>query len=375
MRAADANLAIRLEHDVAEVGTFFVCSVKRSPNDGETNEKTLGQVRAVRIALRMTTEGRGDEDRKDYATQELAVDDYGMASGEVRLHVPSHAPISYDGSLIRVRWHIEARTDIKFGIDQMSSADVLVIPAGGLGVYTRPHPSRAPPVSDPMAPVPGTTFGDRYRTVGLERNPFTAPQLGSPSCTAFVSRGLPDPPPPWSRTLVQAIGDSGFGKSSHLEHWRAAAPGPSHYIPRRLYRNRWQRPPSAAQSNGVIYGDEIDRMPMVLRRTWFNRLATHEVTLVIGTHIDLAELGHRTGFDVITHRLAPFDRATLERVIDLRLRTVALDSDGSGPLGQLFSAADIDRVYDESAGNPEEADVICHRLLAHRVAMNADRHH
>ncbi len=140
MSTPDPNLSIRLEHDIAEVGTSFLCSVKRSPSDGETNEKTLGQIRAVRIALRMTTEGRGDEDRKDYATQELEVDDYGMASGEVRLNVPTDAPISYDGALIRIRWNIEARTDIKFGVDQKSSAPVLVVPAGGLGVYTRPHP-------------------------------------------------------------------------------------------------------------------------------------------------------------------------------------------------------------------------------------------
>ncbi len=145
MRTPDQNLAIHLEHDIAEVASSFLCSVKRSPSDGETNEKTLGQVRAVRIALRMTTEGRGDEDRQDFATQELPVDDYGMASGEVRLHIPANAPISYDGALIRVRWHIEARTDIKFGIDQESSVTVLVVPAGGLGVYTRPHPLTGAP--------------------------------------------------------------------------------------------------------------------------------------------------------------------------------------------------------------------------------------
>ena len=147
MSTPDPSLSIRLEHDVAEVGSSFLCSVKRSPSDGETNEKTFGQVRAVRIALRMTTEGRGDEDRKDYATQELEVDDYGMASGQVRLNVPSNAPISYDGALIRVRWHIEARTDIKFSADQKSSAPVLVLPAGGLGVYTRPHPLTTEPDS------------------------------------------------------------------------------------------------------------------------------------------------------------------------------------------------------------------------------------
>lgn len=140
MSSHDPNLAIRLEHDVAEVGSSFLCSVKRSPSDGESNDKTVGQVRAIRISLRMTTQGRGDTDQEDYATAELEVDEYGMAAGDVRLHIPSNAPISYDGELIRVLWQIEARTDIKFGVDQRSSAPVLVVPIGGVGVYSRPHP-------------------------------------------------------------------------------------------------------------------------------------------------------------------------------------------------------------------------------------------
>ncbi len=208
-----------------------------------------------------------------------------------------------------------------------------------------------------------TTFGDRYHAVGLERNPFVAPQLGSPACSAFVSRGLSDPPPPWSQTLVQVIGESGYGKSSQVEHWRNTMPGPYHYIPRRPYRNRWHRPPQTERSNGVIYGDEIDRMPTPLRRSWFTRLAAQDVTLIIGTHVDLARLGERSGFDVITHQLEPFDRATLERAIHARLNTVSFGS----AVSDLFSATDIDRIHAESNGNPEEADVICHRLLARRV--------
>ncbi|MDW3179646.1 MAG: hypothetical protein R8J94_19805 [Acidimicrobiia bacterium] len=207
------------------------------------------------------------------------------------------------------------------------------------------------------------TFGDRYQSVGLERNPFTAPALGAPACAAFVSRGIPDPPPAWSRTLVQVIGDSGFGKSSQLEHWRSAVPGPYHYIPRRPYRRRWSRPPTAEQCNGVIYGDEIDRMPRPLRRRWFSRLAARGVTVIIGTHVDLARLGRRTGFDVITHQLRPFDRATLGRAIDLRLRSVATRDH----IPELFSDSDVDEVFVRSGGVPEEADVICHRLLAQRV--------
>lgn len=134
----DANLAIKLAHDVAEVGGSFVCDLKRRPNDGESNES--GKVRAVRVTLRMTTEGRGSEDRKDYVTSEVPVDEFGIASERVELAVPADAPISYDGSLIRVMWHIEARTDVALARDQYSVAPVLVVPVGGLGVYSQPHP-------------------------------------------------------------------------------------------------------------------------------------------------------------------------------------------------------------------------------------------
>lgn len=138
MAEHDSNLAIALSHDVAEVGGTFVCELKRRPNDGESNES--GKVRAVRVTLRMTTEGRGSEDREDHVMKEVPVDEFGMASARIELAVPIDAPISYDGSLIRVMWQIEARTDVALARDQYSVAPVLVVPRGGLGVYARPHP-------------------------------------------------------------------------------------------------------------------------------------------------------------------------------------------------------------------------------------------
>lgn len=140
--AHDPNLSIQIEHDIAELGGSFTCTVNRSPTDGETNTKMIGQIQAVRIALILETEGRGTTNSERYSETTLPVDEYGMASGQVSVNVPSQAPISYDGALIRVGYRIEARTVIKLGRDQVSSAEVLVAPAGGLGVYDRPHPIR-----------------------------------------------------------------------------------------------------------------------------------------------------------------------------------------------------------------------------------------
>lgn len=138
--AHDPNLLIQIEHDIAEIDGTFLCTVSRSPTDGESNNKVIGQVRAVRIALIMETEGRGTTNTERYGETTLPVDEYGMAQGTVHLTVPNDAPISYDGSLLRIGYRIEARTDVKLGRDQVSSAEVLVVPIGGLNTYSRPHP-------------------------------------------------------------------------------------------------------------------------------------------------------------------------------------------------------------------------------------------
>ncbi len=141
-RSADPNLSIQIEHDIAEVGSFFACTVSRSPTDGVTNEPGRGQVRGVRIELGWSTEGRGDTDSDTVASLVIPVDEFGMANARVELPVPANGPISYDGALIRVRWELSAQTDIKLGVDQRSSAEVLVVPARGLGTYDRAHPLR-----------------------------------------------------------------------------------------------------------------------------------------------------------------------------------------------------------------------------------------
>jgi len=68
-----------------------------------------------------------------------------MASGRVELQVPPIGPISYDGYFIRVKWQLSARTDIKLAIDQLTEAEVLVVPQGGLGLYGQAHPLRDQP--------------------------------------------------------------------------------------------------------------------------------------------------------------------------------------------------------------------------------------
>ena len=207
---------------------------------------------------------------------------------------------------------------------------------------------------------------DRYRAAGLTRNPFSIEMHDSESGVlddaCFVFRGLADPPPARSKTLVQVIGDQGVGKSTHLRHWQRRHPGPYHYIPRSPYRQRWTPPPVAP----VVYGDEIDRMPRPLRLRWFSQLARMNATLVIGTHADLRRLGRAVGFSVVTHELGRVGREQLRAVLDRRLEAAKLP--GSRHVFR-FSDEDLVRVLTLSKGNLRAADSVCHRIVAQRVSQ------
>lgn len=211
-------------------------------------------------------------------------------------------------------------------------------------------------------------FIDRYQAVGLQRNPFVAAQLPAAgdfdSKNLFVDRGIPGPPPPYSKSLVQVIGDSGLGKSSQIQRWRADQPGPLHYIPRSSYRSRWASPPTPANSAGTIYGDEIDRMPATVRARWFAALARTKTTLIIATHQDLTRIAKTCGFEVITHQLTPVDSAELRSIVDQRFRTYATSDDG--PQINLDDAT-LEHVLLKSGGNPGAAEVVLHQLVAHLV--------
>jgi len=205
---------------------------------------------------------------------------------------------------------------------------------------------------------------DRYRQVGLAANPF-AVQIHDGDAALdigpwFVDRGIPDPPSPGSGVLVQVIGDQGMGKSTHLAHWRKRHPGPYHYIPRRPYRQRWHSPPLSP----LVYGDEIDRMPVWLRRRWFRRLGQMTATVVIGTHADLSRVARRAGLAVRSHELTPVSADELAEVLSRRLQAAAV---GDHLPAFRFTEAELQQILVESHGNLRTVDSVCHRILADRL--------
>lgn len=134
------DVKFTVEENLVEVGGIVRCHVKRSPQDGVDNAEGRGQVRGVKVGLLASTSGRGREDTKHFSTVELPVDSYGAIDQVVDIPVPEDAPISYSGKWIKVSWRVAVQTDVKGKRDDVSTSRLVVIPKGGTGKYTGPHP-------------------------------------------------------------------------------------------------------------------------------------------------------------------------------------------------------------------------------------------
>ncbi len=137
---SDPNLDIALERGIVEIGSALRGRVRRTGELDDLATDSRQPVRAVRVSLRYTTEGRGDTDERTVAECELPVDEYGRTETTFEFTVPVRGPISYDGRLIRVLWFVDAQVDVRLRRDPTVHIPVLVIPSGGWGLYDRPHP-------------------------------------------------------------------------------------------------------------------------------------------------------------------------------------------------------------------------------------------
>jgi hypothetical protein len=158
---------------------------------------------------------------------------------------------------------------------------------------------------------------DPYRRCGLSDNPFAHRDH---DLFDWVDRGLPEPAPPGQCRLVQVIGVSGAGKTTTLRRWAALRPGPWHYVPQGLGRLR------PLPVRPLVYWDEADRAPAVLRRRAFAIAASRRATVIAGSHADLATEARAAGLSVTTVLLAPISPAELTTWSALRFAAV-----GSGP--------------------------------------------
>lgn len=139
---SEPALAVEVERGIVEVGGSVSGQLRLASELDDLATESSQRVRAVRVSLRFTTEGRGDTDERSVAELEFPVDHNGRVEARFDLTVPHDGPISYDGRLVRVRWEVEARIDVKLRRDPTTHIPVLVIPSGGWGLYHQPHPMR-----------------------------------------------------------------------------------------------------------------------------------------------------------------------------------------------------------------------------------------
>lgn len=140
----DPSLHIEMENGIAEIGGRFRGRVHRSGELDDLIDATNTRVRAIEIALRWFSQGRGLSSTKTIERVKFGVDSYGRANGEFDFRVPASAPISYRGSLFQIAWEITARVDVRWAIDRKTTVPLLVIPTGGWGTYRSPHPILVP---------------------------------------------------------------------------------------------------------------------------------------------------------------------------------------------------------------------------------------
>lgn len=139
MAADDPALEFTLDAYVAEVGGRLTGGLARAATRSKPGGP-VGRVDDVVVSLGWETEGRGDTDRGQVAAMTVPVGPLGAAAATFSLRVPDDAPVSYDGSLIRIVYTVRAQTRVKLSRDLWEEVGVLVIPKGGTGRYDRAHP-------------------------------------------------------------------------------------------------------------------------------------------------------------------------------------------------------------------------------------------
>jgi len=155
--------------------------------------------------------------------------------------------------------------------------------------------------------------GDPYARCGLTGNPFVEEPAQAWTEPGWAERTPADPPQPGQGVLLQFVGVKGAGKSTTLRRYRSGFPAPWRYVP--PGPGRWRPLPVAP----LVYWDELDRSPALLRAQAWRRAARTRATVVAGTHVDLAGEAARAGLSVQTFVLPPITVTELTEWAQARL--------------------------------------------------------
>lgn len=174
---------------------------------------------------------------------------------------------------------------------------------------------------------------DPYKAIGLKHNPFIGEEQLAEPTGIWLDRGFSEAPQPNARQLVQILGDKGFGKSSHLHHWRSQTGGSYCFYPPGI--GRFKFPPIEA----IVYWDEGDRLPFIFLIPALIWASLIGATIAVGTHRDLGFWAKLCGLEVKTIELSPVDPQTLQTWANLKIKAATIPGQIC-PLELSFSEAE-----------------------------------
>jgi hypothetical protein len=213
---------------------------------------------------------------------------------------------------------------------------------------------------------------DPYYSFGLKRNPFFAPQDLQIEGDRWLDFGYSQAVSPRQRLFVQFLGEKGAGKTSHLLHWQQQTGG--HYF----YQAPWQwqtLPPCQPDPTGVAiaYWDEANRIPVPTLIWALKKAYKLQLTVVVGSHINLAPLARLVGYQTQTIDL---DHLTLPRlrcwinqhfIAELLPERLLEQNLAFQQLQNKFTDQFLLTILNESAGSWRRTATILHRWLAQQV--------
>ncbi len=215
---------------------------------------------------------------------------------------------------------------------------------------------------------------DPYHFFGLRRNPFFAPQDLLIERDRWLDFGYSQAVSPGQRFFVQFLGKKGAGETSHLLHWQQQTGG--HYF----YQAPWQwqtLPPCQPDLTGsaIAYWDEANRIPLPTLIWTLKTAYKLKLTVVVGSHQNLAPLARFVGYQTKTIDL---DHLTLPRLkcwinqhffselLPERSREQNLAFE---QLQNKFTDQFLLTILQESEGSWRKTATILHRWLAQQVKI------
>lgn len=201
---------------------------------------------------------------------------------------------------------------------------------------------------------------DGYAALGLARNPFVAEQeAGTPPDLWLDRDDVPSQPPHDAGQFVQIVGVRGAGKTSLMLHWQKMTAGVYHYVD--FGRSRWQLPPLAP----FCYWDELDRMVGLVRMLALSMARLRGMTIIAGTHVDLAWQARISGLRCTTIHLQPLSVPLLQQLATKRIHAVMLDP--IQPPKLMLDQTTAQRILDHAGSSWREALVQLHIWASQRA--------